>query len=152
MDTKDAAVRLAREGFRIFPLRPNSKIPPEGFLWKALATTDPAIAERWWGGEYAGHNIGVATGRGLLVADFDMKPGQRGAESLGMLDMLGLPESLRVRTPTGGVHVYLRVPEQIDITISAGRIPDYPDVDVRCEGGYVVGPGSSIDGVPYERT
>lgn len=148
MDKTEAAARLAERGFRVFPLRPGDKRPPEDFHWKDRATRDVKVIRDWWGGRYADHNIGIATGQGLLVLDFDTKDGKRGVASMQLLDMLGLPESLRVRTPSGGVHVYLAVPP-IDVTVSAGRIPGYPDVDVRCEGGYVVGPGSTIDGVCY---
>lgn len=151
MDKRNAAIRLAEEGFRIFPLRPNSKIPPEDYPWKAMASADPATAERRWSGRFADHNIGLATGDGLLVLDFDTKKDQPGLRSLDLLEMLhDLPASVRVRTPSGGVHVYLRVPKDVGLSVSVDKIPGFPGVDVRCDGGYVVAPGSTIDGVAYE--
>lgn len=151
MDKRDAAVGLAREGFRIFPLRPNSKIPPEDYPWKAMASADPATADRRWRGRFADHNIGLATGDGLLVLDFDTKKDQPGLRSLDLLEMLhDLPASVRVKTPSGGIHVYLRVPKNVGLSVSVDKIPGFPGVDVRCDGGYVVAPGSTIDGAAYE--
>ena len=64
-----------------------------------------------------------------------------------MLDMLGLPDSLRVDTPSGGRHVYLTSAKPHRNRV--GTIPGFPGLDVRAEGGYVVGPGSTIDGATY---
>lgn len=68
------------------------------------------------------------------------------------MDLLGLlPDSFRVATPSGGRHVYMRVPPDFAYTVAAEQViagirlsplPDFPGVDVRCNGGYVVGPGS----------
>ncbi len=81
------------------------------------------------------------------MLDFD---GHEGLASLEQMDMLhGLPRSLRVRTPSGGVHVYLTCPPDSGITVSVKGMTEWPGVDVRCEGGLVVAPGSEIDGVAY---
>ena len=141
-----SALSLASSGFRVFPLSPNSKIPPKDFPWKDEATTDEAKIRRWWE-ENPKYNIGVAAGHGLLVIDADCKDGKPGMQSLELLDMLGLPDSMRVYTPSGGVHVYLKSDE--DFQNRVGSVPDYPGIDIRSEGGYVVGPGSTINGKAY---
>lgn len=142
------AVKLAQRGFRIIPLPVNKKAPPpEG--WKALATSNDEKIGTRWERRFANHNIGIATGQGLLVVDVDTK-GREGLNSLELLELAGMPTSFRVRTPSGGIHVYISVPLDIGITVSADRLKGYPGIDIRCEGGYVVAPGSTIDGVPYE--
>ena len=137
--TLSAALNLAARGHRVFPLPEGRKEPPiERF--GARATTDRATIEKWWTdpfGDPDNRNVGVATGGGLLVLDFDMKPGQYGARSLFEMEMQGLPETFSVRTPSGGLHLYFHGP---DVSNSVGKIA--PNVDVRSAGGYVVGPGS----------
>lgn len=141
----DHALELARNGFRVFPLEPNGKRPAIK-AWPDLATTDEAKVREWWS-KWPDANIGVATGRGLMVLDCDKKDGRPGLGSLALLDMLGLPRSMRVETPTGGVHVYLKT--ERPWSNSVDRLKDFPGIDIRGEGGFVVGPGSLIDGVAY---
>ncbi|PZP63003.1 MAG: hypothetical protein DI604_28160 [Delftia acidovorans] len=62
--------------------------------------------------------------------------------------MLASRYTYRVKTPSGGMHVYVRVSEQHHNRIDS--IPDYPGIDIRSDGGYVVGPGSTVDGKVYE--
>ena len=136
---------LAKLGLRLFPLKPNSKVPAIKD-WQRKATSDLDTIDAF-SSEVPDCNWGVATGQGLVVLDADCKNGKRGLESLEMLDMMGLPESFRVRTPTGGVHVYLKTKRLY--RCSVGAIVGHPDIDVRGEGGYVVGPGSTIEGETY---
>lgn len=82
------------------------------------------------------------------MLDFDVKKG--GLETLELLDDLGLPQSYRVRTPSGGMHVYLAVDDAADIPNSVNKADLYPGMDVRSLGGLVVGAGSEIDGRFYE--
>lgn len=143
----DFALSLADEGFRVFPLQPNTKIPLKGLAWKDAATMDRSTIERWWA-EHPDANIGVATGRGVIVLDADVAKGRKGLESLAMLDMMGLPEdTLRVQTPSGGVHVYLKT--DLARGNRVDTIEGFPGIDLRGENGYVVGPGSTIDERSY---
>lgn len=144
----NSALRLAEMGFRVFPLQPNGKRPatPDG-LHSATLRRD--IIESWWG-ENPHWNIGVATGGNYFVVDADAKDGKQGLASLSLLDALyDLPMSWRVLTPTGGVHVYLAKEPARVLVSNAGKVEGFPDIDIRAEGGYVVGPGSTIDGVAY---
>lgn len=149
MTTKlDHALHLASNGFRIFPLSPNSKVPPKDLEWRKVATTDLDAIRRWWDAN-PNFNIGVAAGAGTIIVDADTKDGKPGLESLEALEMCGLPtDSLRVATPSGGVHVYLR--SDAPHRNSVDKMPDYRGIDIRADGGYVVGPGSTIDGTTYE--
>ena len=132
MSLLEAAIAWAGRGFRVFPLSPGTKIPPKGLAWKAEATTDPARLTAWWA-ENPSYNIGVATGGGLIVIDVDPKPGVEGA-----LLALDLPDdTLTVRTPSGGRHLYLRGDDVANSSRKLGI-----GIDVRGVGGYVVAPGS----------
>ncbi|MER9494165.1 bifunctional DNA primase/polymerase [Mesorhizobium sp. M0320] len=141
-----AALDAASRGFRVFPVWRDSKIPwAKG--WQAAATTDESQIREWWG-ENPNWNIGVATGCGLVVVDVDVKNGKPGAASLEMLEMMGLPTSLRVRTPTGGTHVYVAVGDRH--SGREGNIEGFPGLDTRGDGNLVLWPGSNIGRNKYE--
>lgn len=145
-----AAKTLAERGFRVFPLVPDGKTPAIK-RWPERATTDPADIDRMWRdpifGTYKDYGVGVATGQGLVVLDVDFK--SNGYESLAQLELDNGPfdgEFLRVRTAGGGLHIYMRVEGSVANSVS--KIA--PGIDVRGDGGYVVGPGTTIDGKTYQ--
>ncbi|MBO6724290.1 MAG: AAA family ATPase [Rhizobiaceae bacterium] len=140
------ALALARKGFKVFPLSPNSKAPPKDFAWKDVATTDTAQISDWWQREPF-YNIGVACGNGLLVVDVDVKNGKPGLASLDLLEVAGLPQSFRVKTPSGGRHIYVNVEHDYRNRVD---LPGFEGIDLKSTGGYVVGPGSEFDGRKYE--
>jgi hypothetical protein len=129
-----AALAWADRGFPVFPLRVGAKRPvAKG--WTETATTDPGeIAAIWQDQNY---NIGVLTDN-LVVVDVDVKNGKQGMASFMALD---LPmDTLTVRTPTGGLHVYYRGP---NVSLSVGALGD--GLDIRSFHGYVLAPGSWLD-------
>lgn len=147
----DAAPGLAAAGFRVFPCAPRGKVPltAHGCL---DATTDEALIGRWTL-EHPGANIGVATGRGLVVVDVD---GQEGAESLAALVLEHAPGRRSVEifgtacvaTGSGGCHYWYAAPAGVEVRNSAGRLR--PGLDVRGDGGYVLAPPSvHPNGRPY---
>jgi KaiC/GvpD/RAD55 family RecA-like ATPase len=144
-----SALDLARRGFRVFPLLPNRKRPALTG-WKTAATCDEEQVVSWWR-ERPNANVGIATGKGLMVIDLDRKDGKDGLRALENLDFIGdIPyHSMTVETPSGGLHLYVRVPDDQSISISAGKIAE--GVDIRCEGGLVAAPGSTVDGKPYRQ-
>ena len=134
---KKFAAALAGKGFNIFRLRANDK-KPVGKGWQKEAAQD---ATAWANGK--DFNVGVATGDGLLVVDIDMKDGVDGETNW---KGLGIEESsFQVKTPSGGRHIYYTT--DVDVANSASQLCD--GVDIRGVGGYVVGPGSELDGVAY---
>jgi hypothetical protein len=146
--TLHSALELAAQGFRVFPLTADSKIPPRGFHWKEEATSDPDRIRQLWA-TYPDCNVAVATGAGTIVLDVDVKNGKHGHESLESLEAMGLPlDGFRARTASGGVHVYLKTDHPH--ANSVNKLAKFPDIDIRCEGGYVVGPGSTIGGKTYD--
>lgn len=123
------ALDHASRGFRVFPITAGYKFPPL-VRWTVRATTDPATVRQWWE-RWPDANVGIATGSGLVVIDLDG----------GSID---LPETLTARTPNG-LHLYFRC----DYTVP-NRRNWRPGIDVRGDGGYVLAPGSVVDGQRYE--
>jgi hypothetical protein len=74
-------------------------------------------------------NIGLRTGSGLVVVDID-----EGADLTG----LDLPETVEVRTGSGGRHLYYSYDKPL--RNSAGKLGRH--IDIRGDGGQVVYPGS----------
>lgn len=132
-----AALAWAARGFRVFPLAPRTKVPIKDLAWKEAATVDPLQLAAWWS-ENPQYNIGVSA-EGLVIVDIDDKHGKPGSQNFADL---ALPtDTLIVRTPTGGRHVYYSGPP---VGNSAGRLG--LGLDIRSSGGYVVAPGSYLDG------
>jgi hypothetical protein len=164
--TRAAAVRAAERGWYVFPTRPRSKEPRAGLSWPKAAIKDPAMVARcaWRPGE----NFGVAAKpSGLVVVDLDRpKPGYEfpaawreiagvcdGADVLAELAYRAgaeWPHTFTVNTPSGGRHLYYLAPAGRAI----GNRPLGPLIDVRGggdgNGGYVLGPGSILNGRAYE--
>jgi hypothetical protein len=137
----EAAKDLIRRGFKIFPIKEGAKAPP---LVKDFPHVSEQCAEMvnvWWGNNK--NNIGIHC-KGLLVIDVDIKKG--GYESLIQLEIdHELPATLEVETPSGGRHVLYSIDGSVGNSVnSLGH-----GIDIRSEGGYVVAPGSTVDGVCY---
>ncbi|MFF0967581.1 bifunctional DNA primase/polymerase [Streptomyces sp. NPDC003703] len=166
-----AALDAAGRGWHVFPLRPGTKRPAlhgetacprtgpcaHGHLkWGERATTDPDRIRAAW--SRAPFNVGVATGpSGLLVVDLDM-PKDKGSSDApcgattfrALCERAGhaVPDTYRVRTASGGQHLYFAAPDGVRLTNTAGTIAD--SVDTRAWGGYVVAAGSALPTGPYE--
>ncbi|MGW4058665.1 bifunctional DNA primase/polymerase [Amycolatopsis sp. NPDC004747] len=128
--------------------------------WEQRATTDPGKIRAAW--THAPYGIGIATGpSGLCVIDLDtLKPGEAvpqrwaaagarcGEDVLAVLAAEAgqeLPgDTLTVRTPSGGLHLYYRVPGDTTLRNTSGDRGQGLGwkVDTRAWGGYVVGPGT----------
>lgn len=126
-------------GWAVFPLVPGGKIPATKNGFKDAIKSIENISQLF---QLANCNIGIATGTisGLVVIDFDMKSG--GMDTLELLNDK-LPNTLTARTGGGGVHLYYQHPEGHSVRNRTGL---FQGVDVRGDGGYVVGPPSKTDG------
>lgn len=156
----DAALNYAARGWPVLPCSPVHKRPmlaadkdADGKAIKGSggvrkASTDADQIRGWWK-RWPTAMIGLAMGdNGLFALDFDPRTDGATGE-VWTLDRLKteledqiagpLPVSLAVRTPSDGVHVYLKQPAGTPIT-NRGNLPDH--VDVRGEGGYVIAPPS----------
>jgi len=155
-DTLTQALELAERGYHLFPLVPGGKTPAVTGNWQNAATRDPRTLERW----FARSNCNIAIAcqpSGIFAIDLDTaKPGTDGpAHGIETLRELAegrdLPRTLTVATPGGGTHLYYRQPtDGLSLRNSARRLG--PLIDTRGIGGYLVAPGSHIDGVPYRIT
>lgn len=100
--------------------------------WQNEATTDSEVIQGWWR-KWPDANVGVVTGQrsGLLVVDADSREAE---EFLRRIDIL----KFVVQTERG-CHVYVRRPPLEHVPSRQGL---RPKLDVKCDGGYVVGAGS----------
>lgn len=148
-----AAVDLAKQGYRVFPLAMNGKTPVHDGNWRKLATTDPARIKEMWTcpvmDAELDYNIGIALDANTLVVDIDVRDGKQGLASLAVLEACDevLPATRTVRTASDGIHREYRVPG------NSGAFPKElaTHIDLKGEGGYVVAPGSEINGRFYRR-
>ncbi|MFD4377696.1 bifunctional DNA primase/polymerase [Streptomyces sp. NPDC058527] len=141
--------------------------------------SDPRQVWDWWSGRFKRAHVGILTGRGgadvrgLLVVDLDVRkegsdlPPEYAYASSGV-DVLermateageAWPDTYTVLTPSGGVHLYFRQPEDgplIGCATGAGPTAPHlgPLIDVRGVGGLVIAAGSfsAAQGIPYRRT
>ncbi|MET8417575.1 bifunctional DNA primase/polymerase [Streptomyces sp. NPDC005134] len=59
-----------------------------------------------------------------------------------------VPTTYRIRTASGGEHLYFTTPPRIRLANSTGRLG--PLIDTRAWGGYVVAAGSIVHGSTYD--
>ncbi len=120
-----AALRYQALGYAVLPLTRGAKRPHRmlgdsgGVHW---ASTDPAAA--WWAWRKdPAANIGIATGQAsqLLAVDLDVKHGQNGPGEFDRFlcsgwaapaDLFPLQTAPVVLTPSGGKHIWLRIPRR----------------------------------------
>lgn len=100
-----------------------------------------------------GDNLAIRTGLSsrCLVVDVDVK--NRGLEVWDHLEAkYGRIETYRVRTPSGGLHIYLNytgtqgIGNYVECVKQSGK---KVGIDTRNDNGYVVAPPSVIDGKSY---
>lgn len=131
----DTALMYADRGWRVFPISENAKTPPLISKWQVLATDDISQIKRWWT-IWPNANIGIATGKesGIFVVDVD--PKNRGDETLGaLLKENNFPETLKVRTGSGGSHIFFKCDRAIR---SSNGKKLGQGIDLKAEGGYIV--------------
>jgi hypothetical protein len=112
------------------------------------ATTDPVRIRELWQ-RHPAANVAYAPPSGIIVLDVDPRHG--GDATLAELEAThGLPDTPRVLTGGGGLHLYLRVPANTNISNNnTGKLG--PGIDIKTEGGYVLLPPSvHISGNKYE--
>lgn len=128
----------------IFPIKPNEKVPLLPASWKELSTNDVATIETWVR-RFPDANYGVDCGKsGVIVVDIDTKGDKNGmAEWSNFIHGHEATETRRVTTPSGGVHLYFK-------GLTNSKNGWKKGIDIKSVGGYVVGPGSVIEGNVYK--
>ncbi len=140
------ALDYAAAGWPVFPLVPGGKRPATAHGLKD-ASTDVETIRRWWEQDPAA-NIGIALPPDVLAVDVDVKDADGFASLAALTAEHGeLPETRTVQTASGGWHLYFRKPAGVRVKNRAGL---RPGVDVRAAGGYLVAPGSTINGKAYQ--
>jgi hypothetical protein len=106
--------------------------------WEKAATFDPAVIKRWLR-RFPTCNIGWALGRDGCGAP-DVDPRHGGDESFARLEQkLGCIDTARQKTGGGGEHHIVRIPPGVSLQSKTRAFgPDYPGVDFKTEGGYIV--------------
>lgn len=110
------------------------------------ATKNPDAIRKWWA-QWPDANVGIATkGSAIFVVDLDVKKGKDGVSVFADWERRYSkpPETVSVRTGSGGAHLYFRRPSDglplpsVNDNRNIGR-----GVDVRVDTGYVVAPPSN---------
>jgi hypothetical protein len=150
----DATLEYAHQGWHVFPVhgirdgqctcgvadcRDAGKHPRiKG--WPTAATTDPNQIMQWWR-QWPDANIGAACGpSGILVLDTDPRNGGDSSYSK-LVELHGEIVAPTAATGGGGKHRFFSKPQGSNITAkSLGD--DYPGIDIKADGGYVLLPPS----------
>ncbi len=152
------AVQLAGQGFRVFPLHTvwngcctcgdlgcssPGKHPRVGG-WQEKASSDPTTVSKNFR-LYQQANVGIVTGKGLVVVDVD---GPEGEHSLTELEVKHGTLPITLTSSTGrGRHLLYRCLAGMQIK---NKVALAPHLDIRGDGGYIVGPGSThVNGKRY---
>lgn len=162
------ALLFAKHGYRVLPLfgieegkclcgKPDCSHPGKHPHYHKVdlsqghnsASTDVSQLEAWWA-RWPNANLGVALDANTVVIDVDPRNG--GDESLARLISAAgeLPATFEVQTGGGGRHLWFRNSgEAIGCRCDAFG-PEYPGLDIKSHGGYIVAPESAhISGRTY---
>ena len=143
-----SALALFNEGYAIFPIAENTKIPK--VRWSTdWSVTEDQVREYW--ANYPRDNIGVnCEESAVLIVDLDGVRGISEFQELwdGHEDVPYAKYTRWSTTPNGGQHVWFDAPDDLPLHNTASKLR--PKVDTRGAGGMIVAPGSDIDGRYYE--
>lgn len=133
----NTAISLIDLGYWVHELRPNCKRPASAHGCKD-ATRDKSVVSRW----PTDCNIGIASGHPfadgqLLVFDADTKQGEQ------LLRWYGLVPTVVTRK---GWHAYTIAPSGMQFS---NKVRALSGVDIRTMGGYLLAPGSVVEGHRY---
>ena len=143
MSARDAALVFARAGIPVFPCITEGKRP----LTRAGfhdASCDVDLVRAWWS-RWPNANIGMPTGgtSGIDVVDIDVAGEASGFSAFDRAATAGLVdgELARIRTPSGGLHLYFPAePSRSQRCWQAAAA----HIDFRGAGGYVLVPPSML--------
>lgn len=159
------AKRFAEQGFYVFPMYGSRKGPLKPYGWarntptkpvapeKIIpATNDVAVVDSWPELLSRGYQAPLVAygilGVGCVIFDLDNKDGKNGSSSFrAMMDRYKIPApELVCKTKSGGFHLFYAKPAKyqkaevkslVNLIVSGAM---YSGVDVRGDGGMVIGP------------
>ncbi|MEY9506930.1 hypothetical protein ABIE87_006488 [Bradyrhizobium diazoefficiens] len=146
----DAALAARAQGFNVFPAVENTKIARIK-NWQHLATSDERQIREWWG-QWPNDNVaGLTTDK--LVLDIDIRNDGHVSfkEFTEMAQLVGdeFTKTAVHKTQGGGRHIIFQLPEHTHIKGGAHKFGR--GVDLKSWNGYILLPGSTIDGKQYDR-
>lgn len=130
----ESALEYLEKGYSIIPVGKDKR--PLLSSWKEFQSRQPTEDELTvWFKKWPEANIGIVTGRvsNITVIDVDTYNGASPTP---------FSPTFTVRTGNGGLQLYYKYQE--GFTISANAYPQFPHVDMRNDGGFVVAPPSRI--------
>lgn len=132
----EAALKYAKAGFRVFPLRRMTKIPATSNGWHDGSTARDVI-RAWWG-EHPEFGVGFVIPDDMVILDVD-EVGDKTLAAHG----LDIPDTARVKTRRGHHHYYRLKDHHKYMEGGDSRkkrkIAFLPDIDVLVHG-YVLAP------------
>lgn len=139
-----AALAYAKTlNWSVIPLEPNGKKPLTANGYQD-GSTNEHIIRAWWT-RWPGANVGLVTGTSMSAYVVDVDTRNDGPSQLAQLERIytELPTTVRAITASSGWHSLFKLP--------AGRLKSKlsTGIDIKRDGGYIVAPPSTIDGVPY---
>jgi RecA-family ATPase len=145
----EAALRLIREGFIVFPCRAD-KTPHVRFL--ESSTRNEAVVLSWWARWPDALPALPCGDNGLCVVDCDRK--DEGIDGVANFhagcaaSRIDVSVTFAVDTPSGGRHYYFRAEGECAIGNTVSKLGK--GIDTRGAGGYVIAPGAAMpDGRAY---
>lgn len=141
----DYALGYAARGWPVFPLEPGGKRPAGALVPHGLkeATTDQDIVRAWWA-KLPRANIACPTGFVFDALDADTNEAIKAFIETCQFHDVDPYIFPRSKTASGKRHVLVAP------TGEGNRAKFLPGTDWRGKGGYIVMPGSVVDGNAYE--
>lgn len=145
------ALAYARKGWQVFPLhscdargsctcgRPdcsNVALHPVRNQGVHEATRQVQVIRKWWR-EMPAANIGIATGKGLLVIEINP---HLGGSREQLEQQYALPETATAYTPGGGWQLYFAYPP--DLPLRSRPLSTLPGIMLKADEDYVLAPPS----------
>jgi putative DNA primase/helicase len=137
VEIQKGLMKALKAGWAVFPLVEAGKTPVYPGGCRAATRSVQRVLNHWK--QHPNRNYGIATGKpsGIFVLDIDGSEGEASLRSLCAKNGLLLP-TVTVLTAKGR-HLYFDT-NGLLIGNSVGKLG--PGIDVRGDGGYVVGAGS----------
>ena len=149
----------ARYGMACFPATgaPRQDDPaspqkmPRIAAWQKNAAATPEAMDALWGtvrNQGGCYLVGVLCS-GLIVIDVDTPDGHAAAVDArpqweAWQNEYGRTPTLTVRTQSGGLHIYYRLPAGCTVPVRSGSSRLAPGIDHKTTGGYTVAPGNTF--------
>ena len=137
-DIIDSALDSLEFGLAVFPLGERDKRPVYAGGCRDATRSRQSVLNHW--SRFPKHNYGIATGTlsGIFVLDIDGLLGETSWQALCAKHGPPLPPTVTVITANGR-HLYFKT-DGVLVGNTVGKLG--PGIDVRGDGGYVVGAGS----------